>query len=209
MSDLHSESISVAQRELLEKLGCLNEGVLVGGTALSLQIGHRKSYDLDFVRIEEITDNLLKKIKSIAGSAQLVQRLSSPTQYTAFIDDVKITFFQDEAAFLHEEKQYPQFALADVKDIFSSKLYVMGKRATWRDYVDVAVCLDQGLCSLSQGIKEAVLRYQVNERWILDPLTYFDDLEMTPVEWLRKEYSDQKIKEILVSKVDEYLLSLK
>lgn len=48
MSDLHYKTIASAQHELLNKLGQLKIATLVGGTALSLQIGHRKSSDLDF-----------------------------------------------------------------------------------------------------------------------------------------------------------------
>lgn len=207
MSDLHYKTISSDQRDLLELLGSLS-GVLVGGTSLSLQIGHRRSYDLDFVFQDEVSEDLLRSIKKTVGERVISQRLLSSTQYTAFVDDVKITFFQDEAPFLHKAKNLKKFSLADVKDIFSSKLYVMGKRATWRDYVDVAVCLDQGLCSLERGIKESVSRYGVSERWILDPLTYFDDLEMTPIEWFDREYLSQEIKNILVSEVEKYFSSL-
>ena len=81
----------------------------------------------------------------------------------------------------------------------------MGRRATWRDYVDVAVCLDKNINSLQGGIEEATKRYKVSQRWILDPLSYFDDLEITPIEWSEKEYTDDQIKQIIIKNIEEYL----
>ncbi|MFZ5376356.1 MAG: nucleotidyl transferase AbiEii/AbiGii toxin family protein [Patescibacteria group bacterium] len=205
MSNLHFETVSAKQLELLEKLGNLNLGKLLGGTALSLQIGHRKSYDLDFVTQEKIGADLVKKVQQVLKNFDLSQRLLSESQYTAFADEVKITFFQDEAPLLHNPQDFENFSLVNIKDIFSSKLYVIGRRATWRDYVDVAICLEQSVCSLKEAVEESVARYQINQRWILDPLTFFDDLEMTPIEWVGKEYSDSQIKDIIIKNVKEYL----
>lgn len=205
MLDLHFNTISADQRELLEILGQVEGSVLVGGTSLSLQIGHRRSYDLDFVVPGVIADQKLRQIQECLHNYDLSQRLSSDAQYTAFAGKIKITFFQDVARLLHPEIKFEKYKLASVNDIFSSKLYVMGRRATWRDYVDVAVCIDQSVCSLKTGIEEAIKRYKVNKRWILDPLSYFDDLEMTPIEWVGKEYSDSQVKQILVDAVKDYL----
>ena len=49
MSQLFLESISPEQFQLLNEISSIEVGLLVGGTALSLQIGHRRSYDLDFM----------------------------------------------------------------------------------------------------------------------------------------------------------------
>jgi len=208
MSDLHYNTISEDQKQLLQELSSLDFGNLVGGTGLSLQIGHRKSFDLDYVVQTKLTELQLFKIKKELSRHTLSQRLLSDTQYTAFADAVKVTFFQDVAEFLHPIVTLDSTRLVSPKDIFSTKLFVMGKRATWRDYVDVAVCLDQNIQTLEQGIKEAVQRYQVAERWILDPLTYFDDLEMTPIDWIGTSYSDDEIKSILKRSVEHYIKNI-
>jgi len=81
----------------------------------------------------------------------------------------------------------------------------LGRRATWRDYCDIAVCLDQHKTTLAQGISEAVKRYNVAERWILEPLTYFEDLEMSPIQWISNEYTEDEIKKILKNAAEEYI----
>jgi len=52
---LHYTTVEPYTLELLKRLSsepALKDYLLVGGTALSLQIGHRKSIDLDFVSDE-------------------------------------------------------------------------------------------------------------------------------------------------------------
>lgn len=204
MSQLFPKSISQRQQELLQLLGSIEIGTLVGGTALALQLGHRMSYDLDFVtNVFEQSD--VDKLKQSLNTYQLQQHLLSDTQYTAFANDVKITLFEDTAPFLHPIVDFNGARLASYQDIFSTKLYILGRRATWRDYCDIAVILDQHKITLSQGINEAMQRYQVAERWILEPLTYFGDLEMLPIEWIEKEYSEDEIKHILQEAAKEYM----
>lgn len=54
---LHYETIAPATRELLNKLMSddrLQDFVLVGGTSLALQLGHRLSVDLDLIFFDDI-----------------------------------------------------------------------------------------------------------------------------------------------------------
>ena len=47
--DLHLEVLNQSRRELLPLMsGWKEKFYLAGGTALALQLGHRRSYDLDF-----------------------------------------------------------------------------------------------------------------------------------------------------------------
>lgn len=204
MSQLFLESVSEEQLHLLRLIDSLDVGTLVGGTALSLQIGHRKSYDLDFVT-DTFTHQKVAKIQSHLGHYQLKQLLLNDTQYTAYVQDVKITLFLDTAPFLHGFYKSDGFRLVSAQDIFSTKLFILGKRATWRDYCDIAILIEKEKFSLKQGITEATQRYSVAERWVLEPLTYFNDVEMLPVEWIGKQYSEDEIQAILRNATEEYL----
>lgn len=66
---LYTATVESATLELLKKLQSLpslQNTRLVGGTALALQIGHRKSVDIDlFGKITEDIDILLEELKSI------------------------------------------------------------------------------------------------------------------------------------------------
>lgn len=205
MSQIYNNAVSADQEKILHLLAETKLGVLTGGTALALQIGHRKSYDLDFVTQQEVTSAYVDAIKKKLGPYALTQLLKSDTQYTTLADEIKITLFQDPVKTLHPTVLFNKTELVSVQDIFATKLYILGRRATWRDYCDIAVCLDQNIATLAQGIQEATQRYQVAQRWILEPMTYFDDIEMMPIEWLNKEYADDEIKQILHTEAEKYV----
>lgn len=201
MSQTFANILSPEQQKLLNMFGKEDIGVLVGGTALALQLGHRKSYDLDFATEHEVTEIKVAQIQKLLSAYAIEQRLQTATQYTAVAGEVKITLFQDTAEFLHPSIVFGHAQLASIQDIFSTKLFILGKRATWRDYCDIAVCLDQKKVEFTQGVKEAMERYHVVERWILEPMTYFADLEVSPIEWIGKQYTVQEIQHILVDAV--------
>ena len=126
------------------------------------------------------------------------------TQYTLIVDQISITFFND-SLFLYPKVNWQNIDLASINDIFSSKLFILGKRATWRDYVDIAFLLKSQKVDLSQGIKDAIKRYQITQKWILEPLTYFEDITLVPIEWLNKSIADITIKNYLIKKTKKYL----
>lgn len=205
MSQLYLNSITDQHLEVLTQLQTIQDLTLIGGTALALQIGHRKSYDLDIVTIQKIA-LIQTKIQKLFSKKQLRQRLLNDSQYTLTIDQISVTFFNDEPR-LHPNVKWGKINLANIKDIFSSKLFVLGKRATWRDYVDLAFLLKYSQLNLSQGIQDAVKRFGVSQKWILEPMTYFDDLTMTPIEWLDSEMKENEVKQVLISAVEEFLKS--
>lgn len=68
---LHLSTIDAQTLELLRKLQqlpILRHTRLVGGTALALQIGHRKSIDLDFFGlIEASSQELIEALKALGN----------------------------------------------------------------------------------------------------------------------------------------------
>jgi hypothetical protein len=203
MSQWYLDTVTPAHLGILKRAAQFSDLTLVGGTALALQIGHRKSYDLDFVTTQAVAASFIDTFLSAIAPKELHQRLLSTTQYTAFMDGIKVTVFQDTAPLLHETPVLEGSKLAATADIFSTKLFILGKRNAWRDHVDIACCLTQNLVTLKQGIKEAIQRYSITEKWILEPLVYFDDIDMVPVEWIGQVLSEDAIKSILIAKVEK------
>lgn len=202
MSDLFIDCVTQKHLELLERLQPMHELALIGGTALSLQIGHRKSFDLDFVVPSTVTNSLVQHVLQALRATSVIQRMQNDDQWTAICDGISITVFTDTAPFLHHmivEKKLGN--ITNIHDIFSTKLFILGRRAAWRDYVDIATCIRHRNMVLKNGIKEAVQRYSVAERWILEPLTYFDDLEKVPVEWVRYEMTNEEVQKIIENEI--------
>ncbi len=63
---LHFDILDEARGQLLDQLIPLtSDFVLAGGTALALQIGHRKSFDFDFFSLNDIPESLLENIAKL------------------------------------------------------------------------------------------------------------------------------------------------
>lgn len=65
---LHSSTVESSTLELLkkiQKLPSMTDTRLVGGTALALQIGHRKSVDLDFFGHIADTEVVIEELRSV------------------------------------------------------------------------------------------------------------------------------------------------
>lgn len=160
---------------------------LSGGTALSLQLGHRISLDLDF-----FTKTPQHKLRSQTVLSRLEQHFGLPKVSISYravdqiwlsVDGVKVTFL----AYPFKRK-YPlvacdEICLADARDIALQKAFSVGRRATARDYVDLAWILKSGLITIGEIIRNASEVFNqegeplFSEKLFLQQLVYTEDLE--------------------------------
>ncbi len=205
MFQIFKQAITDQHEQVMFQLANLFDGqILIGGTGLALQIGHRKSEDLDYVIKQPVAENITSLLTIATGASQWQHQMQNSQQYTGFCSGIKVTFFHDNVQFLHPTHEFAGNQIADISDIFSSKLFTISRRAVWRDYVDIAVLLDKELLSLKDGIVDAKIRHQVDEKWILEPLTYFEDITYAPIDYLEKSYSDAEIRNILETEAMQY-----
>jgi predicted nucleotidyltransferase component of viral defense system len=154
---------------IISSLQCIKGFHLVGGTALSLQINHRLSEDLDFCRWvdEESAANGIdyKQIQEELDQVSKGVKVNALTfNYTEFfVNKVKITFF-NEVGFTK-----PNFEPVDkggipcvpVDVLFAMKIKTMFERSKFRDYYDVYSIVYEKLIDLPAGIQLA-LEYDKN-----------------------------------------------
>ena len=91
---MHTEILSEEQKKLLPLIKLFKKDYyLVGGTAIALHIGHRRSIDFDLFTKKKIQHSRIKKI--ISGSSPDTPHFlyESDDQIHVKINDVKITFF--------------------------------------------------------------------------------------------------------------------
>lgn len=116
---------------------------LVGGTALSLQIGHRQSEDLDFIFDGEKipTTSIKREIAKHFPNYRLI-REDKNYQLDFLIGQVRITFFSSGAVQIpfrvkdYSEK-YKKINIASVRIIAVLKMATLAQRNTLRDYYDL------------------------------------------------------------------------
>lgn len=150
MSGLAPHTASIF--EAISHLECIKPYVLVGGTALSLQLGTRESEDLDFMswrssRIEkrEVDWPQIKKELESIGAVTKCDVLD--IDHVEFVvEGVKISFYANpNYSPLKSVVPYMNnIVLADNTSIGAMKMEVMLRRSKYRDYYDIYSLLESG-----------------------------------------------------------------
>ena len=133
---LHLETVEYSTLELLRKLQSLpilRDTRLVGGTALALQLGHRKSVDLDF--FGTITCEAEELISAIKTVASLIVLKESPHIHIYLVDGIKVDIVNYRYQWLDKPVVDQGIRMAGIKDIRSEERRV-GKecRSRWSPY---------------------------------------------------------------------------
>lgn len=138
----------------VSQLKCIEQFVLVGGTALSIQIDTRQSEDLDFMRWKsgrndrlEVDWPRIKKELSIIGNIESVDVLGLD-MVEFVVDGVKLSFYaapRKQPMSLKKVLCKNNLYLADIKSIGGMKMETMLRRSKFRDYYDVYSILKAGV----------------------------------------------------------------
>ena len=196
---MHEEVLSENQRKLIPLLKTFStEYGLVGGTAIALQIGHRRSIDFDLVKLGEIKhDQILRSVKENHLITATI--VSEPDELTVIVDSVKLTFLKYPFRINFNERFVEHIAMPDVLTLSAMKAYALGRRAKWKDYVDIAFIFKEHTLSEVSGRAKGIFGGEFNEKLFREQLSYFEDIDYSEkIDFLEGfEMSDQKIKEEL------------
>lgn len=139
--NLQSSVITPAMNEIAQGIfnGCDPEYYLAGGTALALQIGHRKSVDLDYFIANDInTQQLRNQLKDIFQSKTVQVTFEQKNTLWCLIDGVKVSFISRKDTLLQPVLIEDRFRLANIADIAMMKLSAICSREEYKDYFDLA-----------------------------------------------------------------------
>ncbi|MDZ7608185.1 MAG: nucleotidyl transferase AbiEii/AbiGii toxin family protein [Cyclobacteriaceae bacterium] len=120
-------------------LEVLNDTQLVGGTALALQLGHRKSIDLDLFGNIEIGEFDIKNPFMHFDRAFPVRRTPNILVYS--LDSVKVDIVNYAFPWLEPDFSEDGIRMATLKDIAAMKLNAITGRGTKKDFVDISFLL--------------------------------------------------------------------
>ena len=139
---LHLETVEYSTLELLRKLQSLpilRDTRLVGGTALALQLGHRKSVDLDF--FGTITCEAEELISAIKTVASLIVLKESPHIHIYLVDGIKVDIVNYRYQWLDKPVVDQGIRMAGIKDIAAMKVTAVIGRGTKKDFIDISFLL--------------------------------------------------------------------
>ena len=205
MSAPYIKTLDKDRLEVYKKLYAFSDKfILAGGTAIMLQINHRKSYDFDCFSDKPLDRKLILKARQTFGNDINVQVDNSDLFLFITSNGVKIDFAYfpyTPTTSVIRSKPISMFAL---EDLASNKAYVIGRRATWRDYVDIFFLIKK--FTLDSIIKNSQKKFkgEFGVKLFLEQLVYFDDLEIVPIDFLQRTYTSEEIMEDLQTAVHKY-----
>ncbi len=203
MSLIHPEVLDKKRQDIFSKIKIFKDnGYLAGGTALSLQIKHRYSFDFDIFLGRKIkrADYLL--LKQYFGVRKII--LDAPDQLTVISEkNIKITLLFYPYRNLFPFLKTKSLPLLSLKDIAADKVFTIGRRGAWRDYFDLFFLLQGGYVSLLEIIKLAKRKFkkEFNEKLFLEQLVYFRDLGEFKIALIGGQYTEDKVKKYLIKEV--------
>jgi hypothetical protein len=164
------------------RLSCIRDFVLVGGTALSLQINHRLSADLDFCKWVNVSNArngipYLDIEKELKGSFSAVQTNPIDFDQCDYLvnNEVKFQFFNEVGYSLPSRNSIPlkgNIRIAPILTIGAMKIKTMFQRNAYRDYYDVfAIVKDGHLTFKALLAAGCAYNLKLNTKMVINRLT--------------------------------------
>jgi hypothetical protein len=174
---LQSQAVDIKLLELLKSLQnskIFKDYYLVGGTALSLQIGHRKSVDIDLFTNKGMNHEIINEAIS-SYNYKIVN--SSDNILQTIINNIKVDFVNIPYKNIEEVKHEEGINYLGLNDISAMKLHAVSNRGTEaKDFIDVYYLFNyMSLDTMFENYKE-----KYNTDSIINvkrSLIYFDDIK--------------------------------
>ena len=175
---MHDEILSANQRELLPVMERFKrEYYLVGGTAIALHIGHRRSIDFDLFKLSAIKHK--KNLETISSSGYVFQVIRRVQEHMdILVNGVKVTFFQYPFPIVANCNFGKVFRLPSLLSLAAMKAYALGRRSKWKDYVALYFLLS-GHFTIDAIAQKAVELFGplFSEKQFRAQLAFFDDID--------------------------------
>jgi hypothetical protein len=172
------ELIDPATFELIQQLqnfGELKEFYLVGGTALTLQLGHRNSIDINLFSAKDFMDSSIINILRTKFKIDIVY--NKPNSIICIINGVKVDLIKHDYPIIEPIIAEEGISMLSPQDICAMKLNAIqnsGQRL--KDFIDIYFLLEH--FSIKQMLEFYSKKYPImNPIIALRAITYFDDID--------------------------------
>lgn len=202
LQNMHKNILSKNQTDLLPLIRSFNrEYYLVGGTAIALYLGHRRSIDFDLFKFANINHKKnLDKIRALNMPFTVTRRVADQMNLT--INDVKITFFEYPFQVKPETWFERCIKIPSLIDLAAMKSYALGRRSKWKDYVDLFFII-RGFYSIDEiaGRAEEIFGELFSNKLFRAQLSYFEDIDYSEeIDYLVTAPTNNEIKDFLIDK---------
>ncbi len=181
---LHVEVLTEAQARVLH--ACAGPSArwgayLAGGAAAALQLGHRRSDDLDWFAPKATPPrDLLADLKSVGGTIEITQ--NDEGTFNGTVDGVKFSVFRYSYPLIERTLPFDGSQLASLRDLAAMKMAAVISRTTKRDYVDVHALLTTARVSLEAQVAAFHEKFPKGDpTTVAKALGYFKDVDKAPM----------------------------
>ncbi|MDP2965395.1 MAG: nucleotidyl transferase AbiEii/AbiGii toxin family protein [Pelolinea sp.] len=201
-------TISSEMRQLLQSLGQLEitqSFYLAGGTALALQIGHRRSYDFDFFsETDSVNDRTAQAILAALEdySPEVIEKTFGNLVLVA--NNVRTGFFSYGYPLIQDPVELEKVKLASIMDIGLMKCDALITRGSRKDFYDL-YCISSHL-PLSRLLDFAEKKYTGFRDFplqVLEAITLFENADRDFQPDLIQEIAWEAVKQWFVEQAKE------
>lgn len=208
---LYKETVDKDTLDLLTKLQqkeYLKGFHLVGGTSLSLRIGHRKSDVIDIFSNLEFDERAL--LENLTFDFPFRLFYSSKNTLKGGIGNVKIDILARRYPLINEPEVIEGISMLSIQDVIAMKINAIttsGQRV--KDFIDIYFLLEK--YSIGEMGSFYSKKYsQYNEVNVLKSLTWFEDIDMSDWPLILKDpgLDIGMVKKRIVSETNRYIKKL-
>lgn len=167
---------TLALLRTLMEMSSLKAFALVGGTNLSLRLGHRISEDLDVFANEPYeSDEVAPYLNDLfSGEINIIEQRTHTI--LAYIREVKVDIVLHRYPYLQPVEHFDGIRLVSVPDIIAMKLNAITRRGSKKDYFDIARLLDD--YTLASMLDFFTQKYATSDiGFVVRSLVYFEEAE--------------------------------
>lgn len=177
---LHKSTVDESTLELLKQLqqkDYLKGFHLVGGTALALKMGHRKSVDLDL--FSNFSFDTTQLLENLSADFPFKLLFSAKNTLKGSIDKVQVDILAHRYPLIAPPVYIESINMLSIEDIVAMKLNaitVNGQRV--KDFIDIYYLLNLFTVEEMTGLyKKKYAQY--NDTNVLKSLCWFDDVDLS------------------------------
>ena len=200
---MHPEAISSKRQKIFQKLKNFPQFYLAGGTALALHIGHRMSDDFDLFTEKDIPSELLEKVEKIFKEATIDIIINHSEQLSLIIDKTKVDFVKYPFPLILGLIEHEKVKIVKIPEIAAMKAYTIGRRATYKDYIDLYFILSEKHSSLPEIIKISKEKFKehFDPRLFLEQLIYLEDIQEEPIQFLKEKVGKKELEDFFQDEI--------
>ncbi len=196
---LRKEAVEKGTMDLVDKLMAddkLASFNLVGGTALALKIGHRKSIDIDLFTQSDFDSREISKHLYTTYNVTRLQTIANGV--FCLVDRIKLDLLAHKYPLVQGVEVSEGVRMVSLKDIGAMKLNaIYGNGTRLKDFVDIYSLLED--FSLKELLQASEMKYPENNIGVVQQsLLHHQDIDFSvPIDFIGKEIKWPSIAERL------------